>query len=111
MTDPTPMVSTPKKMTTICPCCRLPVRFPGRLASANDYAGTAFIFGVCVRCTGRLDRLPIPVQQRQLNRAALRVAGQPERYLVHICRDAIEARLLVALSSEAGLVETLKLFE
>lgn len=98
MTDPTQMESTPKKMT-ICPMCRLSMRDAGRLVAFRDDAGQSFSFAICPRCAGRLDRLPMPVQSKQLAAAINQLIKHPERYAVKQHPDEGAARLYVAVEA------------
>jgi len=86
--------------TTTCPLCRLPMAQTGRLVAYRDDVGQHFAFAVCRRCSGRLERLPIPTQQKQLNIAVSALAAHPERYSIEFFASAAEAKLYVTLEAE-----------
>jgi len=100
MTDQTLMVSTPMMTTTICPLCRFPLAWAGRLVAFCDHAGQSFTFTICPRCSGRLDRLPGRQQGRQMDIAIANLAKHPDRYRFRAFDSEIEARLFVKLESE-----------
>ncbi len=64
----------------ICPLCRLPMAQTGRLVAFRDHLGQSFTFTICPRCSGRLDRLPVRQQGRQMDVAISNLAKHPERY-------------------------------
>lgn len=90
MTGPTP---TPK--TAICPLCRLMLAPVGRVVSFQDTAGHWFTFEICLRCTTRLERLPIRLQLRQLEAAVGNLWRHPDRY--DICPHDTEAEAILAM--------------
>lgn len=74
----------------------------GRLVAACDDAGQHFCFAICSNCTGRLERLPINVQKKQLEAAVGILAAHPERYELKFFKSATEAHLFVTLEAERG---------
>lgn len=71
----------------------------GRLLAFSDEAGASWSFAICPRCAGRLDRLPVSVQARQLDAAINQLIKHPERYAVKRHADETEARLYVAVEA------------
>lgn len=72
----------------------------GRLVAFKDDAGQSFSFAVCPRCTGRLDRLPVRLQSRQLDSAIRNLERHPERYWFKTFPDEFSARTYVHLEAE-----------
>jgi hypothetical protein len=87
--------------TEFCPACRMPMARPGRLVAAVDDAGTHFVFGLCPACTGRLNRLRVAWQYRELDKAIRMIARHPLQHPgVKFFPGETEARLYCALESE-----------
>jgi hypothetical protein len=97
LTDLTP---TPMTAHHSCPMCRLSLNQTGRLIAFRDDAGQHFAFAICQRCSGRLARLPVRVQQQQLNAAVGAIAAHPERYSVRSFDSADAAKLFAVLEAE-----------
>ena len=89
-------------MSHLCPHCRCPLGQPGRYVQGNDEAGLFFVFALCVRCSRRLDRLPIQQQLRSHDRAARLMATRPGRYLVKTFSEEVAARAYCMLEAEAA---------
>ena len=87
-------------MSKSCPLCRLPIRQIGRLVAFKDSAGKCFVFEVCAGCSKRLDRLPVVVQNRQLEAAVSQLEKHPSRYLLRAFPDEHSAHLFVHLEAE-----------
>lgn len=71
----------------------------GRLVAFKDDAGQSFSFAVCSHCTGRLDRLPIHLQGRQLDSAIRNLERHPERYEIRYFKSLDAAKLFVKLEA------------
>lgn len=84
----------------LCPLCRLALLQMGSLIAYRDDAGQYFTFGICHRCDGRLERLPIRAQQRSLEAAVNTIADHPERYQVLFFPDRFSALAFVKLEAE-----------
>lgn len=82
-----------------CPQCRLPMQIIGRLLTFRDDSRENFSFAICSHCAGRLDRLPLSVQAKQLDAAINQLIKHPERYTVKRHADETEARLYVAVEA------------
>lgn len=83
-----------------CPLCKLQMPTVGRLTAACDDAGQNFVFPVCNRCAGRLERLPMRLQHRQLMIAVRNLATDPAVYGVRFFDDADAALIYCRLESE-----------
>ena len=75
------------------------LRHIGRLIAFTDQAGKHFAFAVCASCSGRLDRLPISVQKRQLEAAVFQLSRYPKRYQYREFSDRDAAYLFVSLEA------------
>lgn len=75
------------------------MREVGRLVAFRDQAQQSFVFEICSRCSGRLDRLPVVVQTRQLEAAVSSLARHPERYRIKYFPDDVMAKLFVQLEA------------
>lgn len=75
------------------------MREAGRLVAFKDDAGVSWSFSICPRCAGRLDRLPLQVQSKQLDAAINQLIRHPERYAVKQHATDIEARLYVSVEA------------
>lgn len=73
----------------------------GRLVSFRDDVGLSFTFAICSRCSGRLDRLPVRQQGRQLDTAINNLAKHPDRYKFRAFDSEAAAHLFVNLEAEA----------
>lgn len=71
----------------------------GRLFAFRDDAGLSWSFAICPRCAGRLDRLPVSVQAKQMDAAINQLIKHPERYAVKQHPDEGAARLYVAVEA------------
>ena len=87
--------------TNNCPLCRLPMARPGRLVAFTDDAGLSFTFCICPRCAGRLDRLPLRQQGKQLDIAINNLAKHPELYQMRFFDSEAAAHLFVTLEAKA----------
>jgi len=90
---------TDHKAPPSCPLCRMALRHIGRLIAFTDQAGKHFAFAICASCSGRLDRLPISVQKRQLDAAVFQLSRHPERYQYREFPDRDSAYLFVTLEA------------
>ena len=75
------------------------MREAGRLVAFRDDAGVSWSFAICPRCAGRLDRLPVSVQAKQLDAAINQLIKHPERYAVKRHPSETEARLYIAVEA------------
>ena len=76
------------------------MRCAGRLVAFRDDAGLSFSFAICPRCAGRLDRLPVRVQSKQLDIAISNLEKRPDRYWFKTFPDEFSARTYVHLEAE-----------
>jgi len=72
----------------------------GRLVAFCDLADKSFVFELCGRCSDRLERLPWPAQQRQLDVATSQLSKHPERFNLRAFPDQAAAQLFVYLEAE-----------
>lgn len=84
-----------------CPLCRLPMARKGRLIAATDDLGQSFAFAICERCTGRLERLPLRLQGRQMDAAVSNLERHPERYEIRFFESEAAAQLYTVLEAES----------
>lgn len=81
-----------------CPCCGLPARDFGKIASVSaDDGQTHGLVGICQRCTTAETRLPKSIRWKRMNRALDRALAEPEKYLVKIYPDIGAAQVALAL--------------
>lgn len=92
---------TTLKMIKICPLCRLPMAQAGRLIAATDTLGQDFSFSICVRCTLRMERLPVRLQVRQMDVAVSNLERHPERYEIRFFESNDAAKLFVRLEADS----------
>jgi hypothetical protein len=85
-------------MSRRCPCCGLPARDFGRIASCSSDDQTRHgVVGICRRCTAAEARLPKTIRGKRLNRALDRALAEPDKYLVKLFPDRGAAEVALAL--------------
>jgi hypothetical protein len=81
-------------MTRRCPCCGLPARDFGRIASASSNDGqTHGLAGICKRCTTAEARLPKATRWKRMDRALAR----PDEFLCKVYPDPGAARVALSM--------------
>jgi hypothetical protein len=85
-------------MSRRCPCCGLPARDFGRIASCSSNDGQVHgVVGICQRCTTAEARLPRSIRVKRMNRALDRALAEPEKFLVKLFPDIGAAQLALAM--------------